>query len=126
MLTGASFLFGEYKSLDSTQISLQSLIAQVYLIIIITVIGFTDFYYLLRVTSASLANTFAYVSPVIAVLLGWAILKEDVTMMTIIAMVVILFGVALMVTKKNRIRKSIPQLLPKNRQKDDNKEAANL
>lgn len=126
MLTGVSFLFGEYKSLDSTQISLQSLIAQVYLIIIITVIGFTDFYYLLRVTSASLANTFAYVSPVIAVLLGWAILKEDVTMMTIIAMVVILFGVALMVTKKNRIRKSIPQLLPKNRQKDDNKEAANL
>ena len=126
MLTGGSFLFGEYKSLSSTQISLQSLIAQVYLIIIITVIGFTDFYYLLRVTSASLANTFAYVSPVIAVLLGWAILKEDVTMMTIIAMVVILFGVALMVTKKNRIRKSIPQLLPKNRQKDDNKEAANL
>ena len=82
------------------QISVQSLIAQIYLIIIITIVGFTDFYYLLRVTSASLANTFAYVSPVIAVLLGWAILKENLTTMTIMAMIVILLGVALMVTKK--------------------------
>jgi drug/metabolite transporter (DMT)-like permease len=100
MLTAVSFLFSEYKSLDLMQISPQSLIAQIYLIIIITIVGFTDFYYLLRVTSASLANTFAYVSPVIAVLLGWAVLKENLTTMTIIAMIVILFGVALMVTKK--------------------------
>jgi drug/metabolite transporter (DMT)-like permease len=62
---------------------------------------------LLRVTSASLANTFAYVSPVIAVLLGWAVLKEDLTITTIIAMIVILFGVALMVTKK-RNKKNNP------------------
>ena len=100
MLTAVSFIFTEYKSLDLMQISFQSFIAQIYLIIIITIVGFTDFYYLLRVTSASLANTFAYVSPVIAVLLGWAILKENLTTMTIMAMIVILLGVALMVTKK--------------------------
>jgi drug/metabolite transporter (DMT)-like permease len=103
MLTGVSFLFGEYKSVDLFQISAQSLMAQVYLIIIITIIGFTDFYYLLRVTSASLANTFAYVSPVIAVILGWAILKESLSITTIVAMIVILFGVALMVTKKKKV-----------------------
>lgn len=107
MLSGVSFLFGEYKSLDLFQISAQSLMAQVYLIIIITIIGFTDFYYLLRVTSASLANTFAYVSPVIAVLLGWAILKEHLTITTIVAMIVILIGVALMVTKKKKVEQSI-------------------
>jgi drug/metabolite transporter (DMT)-like permease len=100
MLTAVSFAFGEYRSLDLMQISLQSLIAQVYLIVIITIVGFTDFYWLLRVTSASLANTFAYVSSVIAVLLGWAILHENLTITTIIAMVIILLGVALMVTKK--------------------------
>ena len=65
MLTGVSFALGEYHNLDLLQISGQSLVAQIYLIIIITVVGFTDFYWLLRVTSASLANTFAYVSPVI-------------------------------------------------------------
>jgi drug/metabolite transporter (DMT)-like permease len=68
-------------------------------------VGFTDFYWLLRITSASLANTFAYVSPVIAVLLGWAILHEKITTITIIAMIIILIGVALMVTKKNKTKK---------------------
>jgi drug/metabolite transporter (DMT)-like permease len=84
------------------QISIQSILAQVYLIIIITIVGFTDFYWLLRKTSASLANTFAYVSPVIAVILGWLILNENVTSITIIAMIIILFGVALMVTRKGK------------------------
>lgn len=67
MLTAISFGFGEYRNLDLLQISGRSLAAQIYLIAIITVVGFTDFYWLLRVTSASLANTFAYVSPVILV-----------------------------------------------------------
>jgi len=100
MLTSVSFLFGEYRDLDLMQISIQSIVAQIYLIGIITIVGFTDFYWLLRVTSASLANTFAYVSPVIAVLLGVVVLHENLTLITIIAMVIILSGVALMVTKK--------------------------
>jgi drug/metabolite transporter (DMT)-like permease len=99
MLTAVSFALGEYRNLDLLQISGQSLAAQIYLILIITVVGFTDFYWLLRVASASLANTFAYVSPVIAVLLGVAILHEKITGISIIAMVVILIGVAFMVTK---------------------------
>jgi drug/metabolite transporter (DMT)-like permease len=105
MLTALSFGLGEYRNVDLLQISSRSLAAQIYLILIITVVGFTDFYWLLRITSASLANTFAYVSPVIAVLLGWAILHEKITTITIIAMIIILIGVALMVTKKNKTRK---------------------
>ena len=108
MLISVSFLLGEYKGLDLSQVSGQSWAALIYLIVIITIVGFTDFYWLLRVTTASLANTFAYVSPVIAVILGWAILKESITTITIVAMVVILLGVALMVTtpKKSKIVKS--------------------
>jgi drug/metabolite transporter (DMT)-like permease len=101
MLIMASLALGEFQGLDITQISTRSLIAMIYLIIIITVVGFTDFYWLLRVTSASLANTFAYVSPVIAVILGWAILHESITVLTIVAMIIILLGVALMVTTKS-------------------------
>jgi drug/metabolite transporter (DMT)-like permease len=108
MLTAISFGFGEYRNLDLLQISGQSLAAQIYLIVIITVVGFTDFYWLLRVTSASLANTFAYVSPVIAVLLGWVILHEKITAITVIAMIIILAGVALMVTKKAKQKKAAP------------------
>ena len=104
IIIATSFVFGEYRGLDLTQVSIQSWLALCYLIVIITVIGFTDFYWLLRVTSASLANTFAYVSPVIAVILGWAILHESVDLVTILAMIVILFGVALMVTNSGNIK----------------------
>jgi drug/metabolite transporter (DMT)-like permease len=61
-------------------------------------IAFTDFYSLLRVTTPSLANTFAYVSPVIAVILGWTILGELLTSLTVVATAVILGGVVLMVS----------------------------
>jgi drug/metabolite transporter (DMT)-like permease len=107
ILMAVSFTFGEFQGLDITQISSTSLFALIYLIVVITVIGFTDFYWLLRVTTASLANTFAYVSPVIAVILGWTILHETITLIRIIAMVVILLGVALMVTKPKDHKKSI-------------------
>lgn len=108
MLMAISFVLGEFQGLDISQISSTSLLALIYLIVVITVIGFTDFYWLLRVTTASLANTFAYVSPVIAVILGWAILHESITLIMTIAMAVILLGVALMVTKPKDHKKSIP------------------
>ena len=98
MLLIVSIMLGEYRNLGLLQISGQSLVAQIYLIGIITVVGFTDFYWLLRVTTPSLANTFAYVSPVIAVFLGWLLLHVSITILTIIVMGVILAGVALMVT----------------------------
>src|SRR5918996_307571 len=98
IITAISFALGEYRGLELSDISGQSLAALIYLIVIITVVGFTDFYWLLRVTTASLANTFAYVSPVIAVVLGALLLHEPVTVITVIAMCIILAGVALMVT----------------------------
>lgn len=107
MLTAISFTLGEYRGVELSDISGQSLIALVYLIIIITVVGFTDFYWLLRVTTPSLANTFAYVSPVIAVILGWALLHESITALTIVAMIVILVGVALMVTTPHKRTKNM-------------------
>ena len=51
MLIIVSVVLGEYRDLDLLQISGQSLGAQIYLIGIITVDGFTDFYWLLRVTT---------------------------------------------------------------------------
>jgi drug/metabolite transporter (DMT)-like permease len=105
IITAISFALGEYRGLELSDISGQSLAALIYLIVIITIVGFTDFYWLLRVTTASLANTFAYVSPVIAVILGALLLHEPVTVITVIAMSVILVGVALMVTTTGKGKK---------------------
>ena len=105
-----SLSLGEYRGLELSDISWQSSIALVYLILIVTVVGFTDFYWLLRVTTPSLANTFAYVSPVIAVILGWALLHESITSTMVIAMIVILMGVALMVTTPHKRKKDIKSI----------------
>ena len=106
MLTTISLLLEEYHGFELSQISAQSLSALIYLTAIITIVGFTDFYWLIRVTTPSLANTFAYVSPVIAVILGWALLHEEITILTIAAMCIILAGVAMMVTTPGKGKKN--------------------
>jgi drug/metabolite transporter (DMT)-like permease len=64
-----------------------------YLILIGSLVGYTAFGYALRHASATIVGTFAYVNPVVAVLLGWLILHEQVTARTLIAMAVILGAV---------------------------------
>lgn len=46
-----------------------------------------------------MANTFAYVSPAIAVLLGWAILDENINFRIIITTIIILIGVIIIVNR---------------------------
>jgi drug/metabolite transporter (DMT)-like permease len=104
MVTATSITFGELHALQISHISTRSFAALIYLIVVNSMIAFTDFYWLLRVTNSSLANTFAYVSPVIAVILGAAILREPITYLTIVAMGIILGGVALMMSNTREIR----------------------
>jgi drug/metabolite transporter (DMT)-like permease len=68
-----------------------------FLTLVCTAVGYAIFYWLLESTTPSLANTFAYIVPVIAVFLGWVILGESINSQTIIATVVISAGVAMMI-----------------------------
>ena len=61
-----------------------------------SIVGFTAYAYALRHASATVVGTYAYVNPVVAVLLGWLVLGEAVTGRTIAAMVLIL-GAVLMI-----------------------------
>ncbi len=97
-----SFLIGEFNRIPSYfDIDLDLLISYLFLIFIGTIIPFAEFYWLLKVSTPPIANTFAYIAPIVAVFLGWAILDESVTYLTIIATVVILLGVALIVRTLN-------------------------
>jgi drug/metabolite transporter (DMT)-like permease len=75
--------------------SLQSLLALFYLIVFGSLIAFSAYGYVLRRVRPALATSYAYVNPVVAVCLGVAIAGESVTLLTIVAMVVILVGVGL-------------------------------
>jgi drug/metabolite transporter (DMT)-like permease len=106
LFVGGVFLLGigmiiEFNTLDISKFSTSSILSLIYLIIAGTT-GWIGFFWTLRNTTATLANTFAYVSPVIAVLLGWIILDEYINTRIIVATIVIIVGVILIV-KKNKI-----------------------
>ena len=81
---------------DQWHWSAEGLGALAYLVIFGSIIGFTAYAYALRHASATVVGTYAYVNPVVAVLLGWLILSEDITARTLGAMVLIL-GAVLMI-----------------------------
>ncbi|HKG55704.1 MAG TPA: EamA family transporter, partial [Candidatus Limnocylindrales bacterium] len=59
---------------------------------------------LLRIAPLPLIATYAYVNPVVAVVLGWLILAEPLTPRTVVAGVVIVVGVAVIITARGRMR----------------------
>jgi drug/metabolite transporter (DMT)-like permease len=102
ILVGTSFVIGEFKSIHFSGLSLSLLTAYLYLIFLCTALGYVEFFWLLRVESESVANSFAYIVPVIAVCLGWAIFKEPISLQVLIASGIIMIGVALMVTSSSK------------------------
>ncbi len=79
-------------------VSATSILALVYLITIGSWLAFTTYAWLLRATRTSLVSTYAYVNPLVAVFLGWAVENESVSARTLVAGAVILAAVALIVT----------------------------
>jgi drug/metabolite transporter (DMT)-like permease len=86
---------GELTQFHPTAISLPSLLGWAYLVTFGGLVGFTAYIYLLRETTPAKATTYAYVNPVVAVVLGWAIAGEPIVRRTIVAATVILAGVAM-------------------------------
>ncbi len=83
---------------DVGQPSLRSILAMVYLVLIGAIVAFSAYAWLVRSVPMSLASTYAYVNPVVAVFLGWAILSEPLSVRTIAAGAIILGAVALIIT----------------------------
>ena len=94
LLLVASFAGGE---LGDAHVSRDSLLALGYLIVAGSFVGFTAYVWLLRVAPISLVGTYAYVNPIVAVFLGWALLGEEVTIQMAVAGAAIVVSVALIV-----------------------------
>ena len=67
--------------------------AWVYLVVFGSLLAYTCFVYALKLLPTTVVMTYAYVNPVIAVLLGWLILSEPITGYTLAGMVLIVGGV---------------------------------
>ncbi len=93
-------LTGEFMILDIGAISDESLIALAYLLVMGSLVAFTVYGWMLRVAPLPLVSTYAYVNPVIAVILGAIVLGETIDGRTVVAGAVIVFAVALIVTAR--------------------------
>lgn len=103
MLCGGALLLlfglatGQAAQLSLAAISPRSLVALAYLVVFGSLIGFTAYIYLLGATTSARVSTYAYVNPIVAVLLGWGLANEPMTLRTMIAAAVIISAVVVII-----------------------------
>jgi drug/metabolite transporter (DMT)-like permease len=105
-----SLLNHEFTGLNLAQIPAQSWFALIYLILFGSIAAFSAYVWLLKVRSATQVSTYAYVNPVIAVILGVIFAGEHITLLQITGLVVILGSVLLINLAKYRNKKSAPHV----------------
>jgi drug/metabolite transporter (DMT)-like permease len=106
MLAGGSALLlvgilrGEWRGFELTAVSLNSWLALAYLLVFGSLIAFTAYSWLLKNARPATVATYAYVNPVIAVILGWAIAGESFTWQMLLGAGVIV-GSVVLITSQN-------------------------
>ena len=94
-------LAGEFSHLDIRGISNASAFGLLYLITFGSLLGFTSYIWLLDKVSPARLGTYAYVNPIVAVLLGWAIAGERLSIRTGVAAAIVICAVALITTARS-------------------------
>lgn len=90
-----SGLTGEWGRVDFGAITLRGALSLAYLIVFGSIIGFSAYKWLLTRVRPALVGTYAFVNPVVAVLLGWTFAGEALTGRLVIAMLLIVSAVAM-------------------------------
>ncbi|MDF5759253.1 EamA family transporter [Spongiactinospora sp. TRM90649] len=90
------------ERLHFADISGRSWAGLVYMVLVGSLIGFTSYIWLLGNAPISLVATYAYVNPVVAVVLGAIVLSEPITAQVILGGLIIVAGVALVVSTERR------------------------
>lgn len=96
----AGVAMGELGSADPSAFTRESLLALLYLVVFGSLVGFSAYIWLLGVSTPARVSTYAYVNPVVAVLLGWGFLDEPLTMRVLWAAAIIIAAVAVITTGK--------------------------
>jgi drug/metabolite transporter (DMT)-like permease len=100
LLLAASFATGEWMRVRLDQVSSLSMLSWIYLIIFGSLIGFTSYIWLLKATTTAKVSTYAYVNPIVAMSLGWALAHEPLTFINVLAAAIILASVVIITTRQ--------------------------
>jgi drug/metabolite transporter (DMT)-like permease len=101
LLLALAIVTGEPMHFDPARVSARSLAGFIYLTTVGSLVGFTAYIWLLKVQPPSRVSTYAYVNPVVAVFLGWALAGEALSLRTAIAAAIIIGAVALITTARS-------------------------
>lgn len=110
MLTGAVFCFlvssvtedDAWRTLH--HLNTRTISAYLYLVFMGSLVGFTSYSWLTRNAPPRLLSTYAYVNPVVALFLGWAIGHESLSTRTLTACAIVIGGVILMTRGKRKVQ----------------------
>ncbi|HEX9711948.1 MAG TPA: EamA family transporter [Actinomycetota bacterium] len=108
----AGTLIGEWGEVEVAAFSRSSLLAMGYLTVFGSIVGFSAYVWLLRNVESSLATTYAYVNPFIAVMLGAVIADEVITGTILLAGAIIVVSVAIIVSRTSRRARAAEELPP--------------
>ena len=113
-------VLGEGRVFDWQEISLKSMLAVVYLIVFGN-LGFLAFSWLLKASTPERVSTYAYVNPVIAIVLGWVFAGETLSVQQLGGATLIVVSVVMIIsfkrsTRNNRTRDNAPEETPHERQ----------
>jgi drug/metabolite transporter (DMT)-like permease len=100
LLVLAGLATGEGARVDLDALSTRSVLSFAYLVVFGSIVGYTAYIWLLRVTTPERVATYAFVNPVVAVLLGWALAGEALTPRILAASLVIVAAVALITLRR--------------------------
>ncbi len=99
ILAVAGIALGETGEIAAERFSADSLLAFAYLVVPGSILAYMAFVWLLANAPITTVSTYAYVNPVVAVLVGWALLSEPVTLTIAAGAAAVLLSVALIVRR---------------------------
>ena len=100
---------GEWSKLNWAGITMKSVLSLAYLVVFGSLIGFTAYTWLLKVSTPSKVSTYAYVNPVVAVALGWLLAGEPMNLRTVIAAGGMGTGVVF-ITRGKSVKVEVPEV----------------
>ncbi|MGD0736581.1 MAG: EamA family transporter [Terracidiphilus sp.] len=100
LLTIASAALGEFRGFHPSAVSSAAWIALLYLIVAGSIVGFTAYVWLLHHESPTKVGTYAYVNPVVAVIVGYFLGGESLGLRTILGTLFVLVSVLIITTTK--------------------------
>jgi drug/metabolite transporter (DMT)-like permease len=100
MLTLTAAAFGEFRDFHPAAVSREAWFSLIYLIVFGSIVGFTAYVWLIHHESPTKVGTYAYVNPVVAVVVGYFLGGESLGLRTILGTLFVLVSVVVITTTK--------------------------